>query len=123
MEIHLVHKNEQGVIAVVGVLLQEGQENAFLSQFWSRMPKRPDERVQDKGLQIDVQDLLPGDLSCYVYDGSLTTPPCTEGVKWYVLSQPVELSAAQLEAFRKLYKGTYRPVQPLNGRAILHFTQ
>ena len=123
MEIHLVHKNEQGVIVVVGVLLQQGQENAFLKRFWSRMPKKPDERVQDEGLEINIQDLLPGNRSCYVYDGSLTTPPCTEGVKWHVLSQPVDLSAEQLEEFRKIYKGTYRPVQPLNGRTILHFAQ
>jgi carbonic anhydrase len=123
MEIHLVHKNEHEVIAVVGILLQQGQENNFLKRFWSRMPKKPGERAQDKSVQIHVQNLLPGNLSCYVYDGSLTTPPCTEGVKWYVMSHPVELSASQLEEFRKLYKGTYRPVQPLNGREILHLEQ
>ena len=84
------------------------------------MPGKHGQRVRDDRVRLNAADVLPADTSCYAYDGSLTTPPCTEGVKWYVLSKPVGLSAGQLQAFRVLYKGNFRPVQPLNGRVLAH---
>jgi carbonic anhydrase len=118
MEAHLVHRGAAGGIAVVGVLLHEGDENAFLRPLWERMPSRPGERVADAGIGLDVTGLLPADRACWTYEGSLTTPPCTEDVRWFVFRQPVSLSAGQLRTFRALYDGNARPVQPLNDRVV-----
>ena len=123
MECHLVHLNAKGEIAVIGVLFKKGAENGFLAKFWGRMPGEAGSEVKDEKVQLNIVDLLPKDQSCYAFMGSLTTPPCTEGVKWYLLSTPVEMSAGQLTAFQKLYKDNYRPVQPLNERRIIHYVQ
>lgn len=122
MECHLVHLDKGGNIAVVGIFFTTGAENKFLAQFWDRMPKKAGQEVGDEKVQLKIADILPADKSCYAFAGSLTTPPCTEGVRWYVFSQPVEMSADQLKAFQKLYKDNYRPVQPLNERRIRHYT-
>lgn len=118
MEIHLVHKSTSGEIAVAAVLFQEGKENSFLAQFWNRLPEKSGGTIQDQNLSINIEKILPENKSCFAYKGSLTTPPCSEGVRWYVFSNPVELSTSQLAAFQTLYKGNFRPVQPLNGRTI-----
>lgn len=120
MELHLVHANRSGELAVVGVLFEKGADNAFLRELWKWLPKESGQRVVSEKTRINVAAVLPTSKACYVYDGSLTTPPCTEGVGWYVLSRPVSISAAQLDVFQALYKGNYRPVQPLNGRTLLH---
>lgn len=120
MEIHLVHISDAGKIAVAGVLFKQGKKNVFLEKFWKMLPETPGERILDKTLNLNAADVLPANKTYYAYDGSLTTPPCSEGVKWYVLSEPAEISAEQLAEFQKLYKGNFRPVQPLNGRIINH---
>ena len=74
---------------------------------------------QIEQVAIDVGDLLPSTKSSYRYDGSLTTPPCSEGVKWFVLTTPIELSEAQIAAFTAIVHGNNRPVQPLKGRKLL----
>lgn len=123
MELHLVHQSAGGGLAVVGVFLREGAENAALAKFWGRLPAKSSKHFEDKDTQLGIADLLPADKSCYSYEGSLTTPPGTEGVKWFVMSKPAELSAAQLQTFRKLYDHNYRPTQPLNGRVVHEYKE
>lgn len=93
--------------------------NAGYEPVLANMPASPGEPKTIDGVTVDARQLLPPDRGYYRYDGSLTTPPCTEGVKWFVMAKPVELSASQIAAFRALYQDNYRPVQPLNGRAFL----
>ena len=117
MVVHLVHKAEDGKLAVVAVLLKEGKADAALAPVFAAMPH---EHGKAKALRapFDAADFLPADKAYYKYSGSLTTPPCSEGVAWHVLKQPVEVSKAQIEAFRKHYKMNARPVQPLNDRIV-----
>lgn len=116
MEMHLVHKDSGGNLAVIGVMMVEGAENPGILPVWNNMPSRGSDLVTKYRAVVNVVDLLPEDRSYYAYTGSLTTPPCTEGVLWIVLAQPLEISAKQLAAFRAIYDGNNRPVQPMNGR-------
>ncbi|WBS04961.1 carbonic anhydrase family protein [Pseudoduganella sp. SL102] len=115
---HLVHKSDAGELAVVAVLFRQGRENAALASVFAGMPATAGEK-RAAGAGFDPTSLLPTRRGYYGYTGSLTTPPCSEGVRWHILKQPVEVSAAQLAAFRKLYRMNARPVQPLNGRVVL----
>ncbi len=83
------------------------------------MPDAPGDPVDVAGVAVDAAALLPEDRSYWRWDGSLTTPPCTEGVKWLMLREPVELSAGQIAAFKALYTGNARPVQPMNARDFI----
>jgi carbonic anhydrase len=114
---HLVHKNDAGDLAVVAVLFKEGKENAALKQVFAELPGKAGDK-HPLASEIDLATLLPAKHGYYAYMGSLTTPPCSEGVHWQVLKQPVELSKGQLASFRKLYAMNARPLQPLNGRAV-----
>ena len=115
---HLVHRNEQGRLAVVAVLFKLGKENAALKPVFSQLPAKAGEtrKIEDA---FDAAQLLPPTRGYYAFAGSLTTPPCSEEVRWQVLKTPVELSSAQLASFRKLYPMNARPVQPLNERKVL----
>lgn len=115
---HLVHKNADGKLAVVAVLFKEGKENPTLSTIWSNLPKDKGVEHAIEGVNIDAGAVLPADHHYYNFAGSLTTPPCSEEVNWFVLKKPVEMSKAQLKQFRTLYKHNARPVQPLNGRVV-----
>jgi carbonic anhydrase len=117
MVVHLVHRNAGGKLAVVAVLLKEGRENAALKPVFDKLPTRDGDR-RALAATLNPADLLPADRGYYRFKGSLTTPPCSEEVSWQVLKQPVEISKAQLRAFRKLYPMNARPVQPLNGRTV-----
>ena len=119
MELHLVHRDSRGRIAVIGVMLVEGAQNAAYEALLANLPASPAEPKTIDAVTVDAGRLLPPERDYYRYDGSLTTPPCTEGVKWFVMARPVELSAGQIAAFRAVYQNNYRPVQPLNGRAFL----
>ena len=119
MEMHLVHADADGNNAVISVLIVEGEENPAFAPVWDNMPAEEGDPVTVEGVVVNVDDLLPEDRSYYHYMGSLTTPPCTEGVNWHVLVEPVELSADQLAAFRAIHDGTNRPVQPMNERVFL----
>lgn len=119
MELHLVHKDSAGRIAVVGVMLVEGAPNPAYEPVLSHMPDEEGQAETIAGIRVDAAGLLPAQQSYYHYYGSLTTPPCTEGVTWFVMAEPVALSAAQIAAFTRLYDHNYRPVQPLHGRAFL----
>ncbi len=118
LEVHFVHKSAGGKLAVVGLLFEEGEENAALVPFWSRLPKSAGTPVDLGRGGVDIRRILPAARDVYRYAGSLTTPPCSESVNWLVLKQHATASPAQIEAFRALMRHDNRPVQPLNGRAI-----
>lgn len=118
MVAHLVHKNDQNQLAVVAVLMDPGPASAFINKVWTYMPLDNQDRVQMPPGALNVADLLPPDLRYYQFLGSLTTPPCTEGVLWLVLKTPVTLSSEQLRLFSKLFPNNARPTQPLNNRVV-----
>ncbi len=118
LELHLVHQASDKNLAVIGVLLAEGAPNMLLTKFWERFPKSQGEA--ETGVTIAIQDLLPRNVDDYfTYSGSLTTPPCTESVRWVVLKRPVEVSKAQVAAFRAVFPNNARPTQPLGARLVL----
>lgn len=119
LEVHFVHKNARGELAVVGVFFKEGKENAALNPIWKAMPKDGGKEVKAEGVKIDAARLLPAERKYFHYDGSLTTPPCSEHVNWNVMAEPIEASKAQIAAFTALYQNNARPVQPVNGRALV----
>jgi carbonic anhydrase len=118
MVAHLVHKSEQGQLAVVAVLLEPGEANPFIDKVWTYMPLDVGDRVRVPPGLLDVNEFLPKDQRYYQFMGSLTTPPCTEGVLWMVLKQPVTLSQGQWRLFSQLFPNNARPVQPVNGRPV-----
>jgi carbonic anhydrase len=118
MESHFMHQAEDGKIAGVTVFLKAGNPNAMVQQLWDHMPITESKEEEIPGVEINPAALLPHDLSYYTYMGSITAPPCTEGVTWYVMKTPVEISAEQIAAFAKLYPRDVRPIQPLNKRVV-----
>ncbi len=118
MVAHLVHKNPEGQLAVVAVLLDPGVANALINTVWTYMPLDQSDRVRMPAGIIDMNALLPKDQRYYQFIGSLTTPPCTEGVLWMVLKQPTQISKDQLKLFQQLFPNNARPVQPVNGRPV-----
>lgn len=123
MVAHLVHADDSGHLAVVAVLIQKGAANPFIDSIWKNIPREKEKAVDIPGVSINVKDLLPADHGYYTFSGSLTTPPCSEGVTWFVLKAPAEISAPQLTAFAKLYPRNARPIQSVNGREILETTK
>jgi carbonic anhydrase len=119
MVAHLVHADDEGHLAVVAVLLKSGASNAFLASIWKNFPAEKEKAIENASVLVNVADLLPSDHAYYTFTGSLTTPPCSEGVTWYVLRRPVQLSSEQVAAFAKVYPLNARPIQPLNGRELL----
>ena len=118
MVAHLVHKSAQGRLAVVAVLLTVGNEQPMLQQVWNAMPGTRDRTRERLDVTINAQQLLPADRTYYSYMGSLTTPPCTEGVQWLVMKTPVEISRDQVAHFTALYPMNARPLQAQNDRLI-----
>jgi carbonic anhydrase len=117
MDAHLVHKDEQGRLAVVAVLLERGGAQPVVQTVWNNLPLEKGEE-QEARVSIDLNELLPDDRSYFIYMGSLTTPPCSEGVLWMVMKKPVTLSAEQLGIFTRLYPMNARPIQSASGRLI-----
>jgi carbonic anhydrase len=117
MVIHMVHKDVEGHLAVVAVLLEQGGAHPIIQQVWNSLPLEKNQEMTAPA-PTDPAALLPSDRRYYTYMGSLTTPPCTEGVLWLVLKQPVQVSPEQLGIFARLYPMNARPVQPLAGRMI-----
>jgi carbonic anhydrase len=113
MELHLVHQSDDGRLAVVGVFLTIGDEHPSLCTLWDHMPLEPGQ-TETADLMIDPSDLLPADRRCVQYEGSLTTPPCTENVAWIVLLEPIQVSAQQVEKFERVIGVNNRPIQPRN---------
>jgi len=110
MEIHFVHKDDKGNLAVLGLLVKEGAANPFIDQVWNS--------EKTTGEVFNPYLLLPGDRSYFHYIGSLTTPPCSENVNWNVFVEPIELSKGQIDFFRTRYTKNARPVQRLFNRKI-----
>ena len=116
MVAHFVHKNAEGKLAVMGVLLNDGKENAAIQTLWDNAPKSEGPEVVVDKVKFDPSSLVPAALTHYSYEGSLTTPPCTEGVNFYILKTPVDIAKKQVAEFP--FKRNARPVQPLNDRKI-----
>ncbi len=122
LEMHLVHQSADGTLAVVGVMFEKGAENTELAKIWDNMPEKAGGVITSENT-VDVNKLIP-DMRTYTrYDGSLTTPPCSEGVKWHVLTTPLEMSEDQVGKFLSTVHKNNRPVQPLNGRKLLEYKQ
>jgi len=119
MVVHLVHADEGSHLAVIAVLLKKGNANTAIQKLWDNLPRTEGKEESVQGVEVNAAFLLPKTLGYYTFEGSLTTPPCSESVTWYVLKSPVEVSAVELAAFSKLYAHNSRPVQPLNGRVVL----
>lgn len=120
LEMHFVNANKKGEIAVVAVMFNLGQENSELNKLWKNLPAQENtDRVFRQ--KINIEKLIPKQRGYYRFSGSLTTPPCSEGVIWIVLKQPLTLSSQQLEVFkaRLLHHHNQRPIQPLYGRIII----
>lgn len=118
MVLHLMHESSNGQVAGVAVLITAGQANPTVQALWDHMAPAEGPEQEVPGVAINPATLLPRDTGYYTYQGSLTAPPCTEHVTWFVLKTPIELSAAQIAAFAKIYPHDVRPVQPLNGRVV-----
>jgi len=116
---HLVHDDGGGHLAVVAVLFQIGPPNALLDAVWRNIPTQAEKATDVPSVSLNVKDLLPANYAYYTFSGSLTTPPCSEGVTWYVLRNQSTLSADQVAAFAKFYPRNARPIQPRYGREIL----
>jgi carbonic anhydrase len=119
MEAHLVHADKKGNLAVVALMFTEGAENEALKKIWTVIPKKAGETSALRS-PFDVAQLLPAQHDYYLFNGSLTTPPCTEGVRWLVMKTPVSASKEQVEAFAHvMHHPNNRPVQPVNARPVL----
>jgi len=140
MVIHFMHEADDGKVAGVAILLRAGHANASIRQIWDHMPPDDGKEYDIAGQEFNPVGLLPSayrpngpfphdaalypvgplppNTAYYSYMGSLTAPPCTEGVTWFVLKTPVEISSEQINAFAKLYPHDVRPPQPLNGRIV-----
>lgn len=119
LEAHFVHTNAQGEIAVIAVMFTVGEENTALTPIINSIPTEKNREVPVKK-RFDLTSLFPADRHYYRFSGSLTTPPCTEGLRWLVMKNPVTLSRKQLRTFQQaLEHSNNRPIQPLNGRIIV----
>ncbi len=117
MVIHLVHKSAEGKIAIIAVLLERGQPHRLMQTIWDNLPLEKFDTVSPS-IVIDPTDALPERREYFTYMGSLTEPPCTEGVLWMVFKQPMQASPAQMALFSRLYPLNARPVQSTAGRLI-----
>ncbi|HWC18962.1 MAG TPA: carbonic anhydrase family protein [Terriglobales bacterium] len=119
MTVHLVHADDDGKLAVVAVLLEKGEDSPLVHELWNNLPKEKDKEESFDTVQIDLSQILPPDRGYYTFTGSLTTPPCSEDVTWFVLKQPTTISAEEVERFSQLYRDDARPTQPLYDRVVM----
>ncbi len=117
MVAHLVHSNASGELLIVAILMEALEEHPLVQTIWDYLPEEG-LRATPAGVTINVLDFIPLMSSYFAYSGSLTTPPCTEGVRWIVLDSPVKVSVAQVEQFNSFFPRSTRPLQPLNDRVI-----
>jgi carbonic anhydrase len=117
MVAHLVHRDPDGRLAVVAVLLDRGQPNPVIQSVWNSLPLERNEALAGTA-PIELEQLLPVNRGYYTYMGSLTTPPCSEGVLWLVMKEPVTLSTEQIAIFSRLYPMNARPLQPIGDRLV-----
>jgi carbonic anhydrase len=118
MELHVVFVNPAGKIAVVGVLFRIGHKNAFLNELTSAgLPQHTGDTVRSE-TEVNIADGLTNTSRYYTYMGSLTTPPCTEGVTWFVLKDEAQMSTTQFKAFENILGNDFRPLQSVNDRPV-----
>lgn len=117
-EMHLVHKNAEGKLAVVAILIDAGAQNSAFKSMWEHLPAVAGP-VQQLTATVNAANMLPAAQTTYRYDGSLTTPPCSEGVKWIVMMKPIEISQTQINSLAQILKHDNRPIQPLNNRKVI----
>lgn len=118
MVVHLVHKDREGKLVVVAVLVRNGRANPLIETLWNHLPNGKGVELVVANTQIDATTMLPPDRGYYTFTGSLTTPPCSEDVTWFVLRSPVQFSGQEIARFARIYPMNARPVQPLNGRVV-----
>ena len=118
MVAHLVHQGPGGKLGVIAVLLDAGQANGLIKTLWDNLPKEKDKENAVDKVMINALELIPKNKGYYTYAGSLTTPPCTQDVTWFVLQTPVQVSADEIARFGRVYPMNARPVQPVNSRDI-----
>lgn len=118
LECHLVHRSSAGALAVVGVFIRPGAENTAMKAFFDSMPDKAGPELKASGT-LDVAAILPKSGGYFRYMGSLTTPPCSEGLTWTVYKEPIEASAAQIRKFAALFQSNARPVQQRNRRFLI----
>jgi carbonic anhydrase len=118
MVLHLMHAASDGKVAGVAILLNAGHANPTIEKLWQYMPETAGTLQEIAGVDIDPATLLPTDTAYYTYEGSQTAPPCSEGVTWFVMKTPMQISAEEVHAFAKLYPHDVRPLQPLNRRVV-----
>jgi carbonic anhydrase len=119
MEVHLVHKSADGNLAVVGVMLKQGSMNPTLGKILDHASDKINQTKLVKGITINATDLLPSDRTVFHYSGSLTTPPCSENVNWFVMKNPIEVSDSQVNQFSRLIGENARPLQSMYWRSML----
>lgn len=117
MVAHLVHKDAEGRLAVVAVLIESGSPHGLVQTVWNNLPLEKNDPLVPT-ITLDVNQLLPQRREYFTYMGSLTTPPCSEGVLWIVMKEPIQISAQQIAIFARLYPMNARPIQPNSGRLI-----
>ncbi|MEZ5813784.1 MAG: carbonic anhydrase family protein [Alphaproteobacteria bacterium] len=118
MELQLMHRTDDGHYGVISVMVKLGEHNPVVEGIWQNAPIQAGGSKVIDTVEISAGDLLPQSLDYYRYEGSLTTPPCSEGVRWHILKEPIEISETQLKAFQALFPVNARPVQALNDRVI-----
>jgi carbonic anhydrase len=123
IEMHLVHRFSDTDLAVIGVMINAGATNPAFDSFWNQLPA--EESTPEAEVEVELASLLPADRDYFQYSGSLTTPnknnpsaSCAEIVNWIVMKEAIEMSPAQIQAFQAIFNDNYRPVQPLNARAV-----
>lgn len=119
MELHLVHEDPLTKnITVLGIMLEEGADNPFIQAVWENIPTTKKNEVTT-AVTLNLADILPADTRYYTYTGSLTTPPCSQGLQWILFKESIKLSRDQIDAFARLYENNARPIQPTNNRQVL----
>lgn len=119
MELHLVHKDAEGKLGVIGILIEQGPENAAAAKIIPHLPAASGPARAYPDVAINASDFFPKSLQHYEFQGSLTTPPYSEGVSWFVLSTPIQFSAEQIGAFKSLFPDNARETQPSNNRPVV----
>lgn len=119
LEAHFVHKSADGALAVIGLFLVEGKANPALEPVWAHLPGEKTDSVSHAGVTVDPRAILPKTPMFYRYMGSLTTPPCSEGVNWFVIDSTVEASAEQIAAIHAIMGSNARPAQSLRNRLVV----
>lgn len=120
MEIHFINQDQAGNMVVFASFLAKGHQNKTIAKIWGAVGGSPAPEAH-AAIAFNPGDLLPAQRSHYEYEGSLSSPPCTENVRWLVFNNPVHASENQVSAFQHLYRANARPTQPLNGRNVVNF--